>query len=251
MGGFLYTFLDTVQSQSTVINKIWMRGLFIFRLLVLGTAAEIIWADEQSRLVCFTQQPGCQNVCYDFKFPISQIRFWIIQVIFVSMPTFLYLCHVIHVIHQETKLREDITQQHDSNMINNPKYTDDQHHVKIQGNLLGSYLTHLFIKIILELAFIIGQYYLYGFFMSSQFNCARAPCPHSVDCYISRPTEKNIFNVFMLLVACVSVLLNVTEVCCLLGRRARRCTGMRKDATSAETLTTSSRQPKQHENKMI
>lgn len=30
--------------------------------------------------ICNTQQPGCRNVCYDCAFPVSLIRYWVLQV---------------------------------------------------------------------------------------------------------------------------------------------------------------------------
>ncbi|XP_076873985.1 connexin 32.3 [Brachyhypopomus gauderio] len=234
--GFLSSLLDKVQSHSTVIGKIWMSVLFIFRILVLGAGAESVWGDEQSSLVCNTLQPGCENVCYDWKFPISHIRFWVMQIIFVSTPTLVYLGHAIQVIHQENKLREKIQKQHDAKGLKAPKYTDEKGHVKIKGNLLGSYLTQLFFKIIFELGFIVGQYYLYGFIMIPQFACSKKPCPYTVECFMSRPTEKTIFIIFMLVVACVSLLLNVIEVFYLVCTRIR-CRSPRQrmhNITSAE-----------------
>ncbi|XP_072542491.1 connexin 32.3 [Salminus brasiliensis] len=234
--GFLSTLLDKVQSHSTVIGKIWMSVLFIFRILVLGAGAESVWGDEQSNLVCNTMQPGCENVCYDWKFPISHIRFWVLQIIFVSTPTLVYLGHAFLVIHKENKLREKIQKQRDNKMLKTPKYTDGKGHVMIKGNLLGSYLTQLFFKIILELAFIVGQYYLYGFVMIPEFACSKKPCPYTVECFMSRPTEKTIFIIFMLVVACVSLLLNVIEVFYLICTRVRcrpRRRGMYNN-TSAE-----------------
>ncbi|XP_058235527.1 gap junction Cx32.2 protein-like [Hemibagrus wyckioides] len=222
--GFLYLLLDKVQSHSTVIGKIWMRALFVFRILILGAAAEIIWADEQPRIVCNTQQPGCKTACYDFQFPISPIRYWVIQVIVVSMPSLLYLCHVIHIAHLENTLRARIKPQHDETK-HKPKYTDEQIQRKIQCSLWASRFTQLFFKIILELAFIAGFYYLYGFIMSPGFSCPREPCPNYVECYITAATEKNIFNIFMLGIAGVSLLLNVIEVVCLLCSRVRSCHG--------------------------
>lgn len=38
------------------------------------------------------------------------------------------------------------------------------------------------------------------------------PCPHPVNCYVSRPTEKNVFIVFMLAVSGVSLFLSVLEL---------------------------------------
>lgn len=214
--GFLSALLDKVQSHSTVIGKIWMVVLFIFRILVLGTAAESVWGDERSNLVCNTNTPGCENVCYDWKFPISHIRFWVMQIIFISTPTLLYLGHVVHVIHQEKKLREQLKR---NPMSKQPKYTDANGKVAIKGNMLGTYLTQLFVKIILEVAFIVGQYYLFGFIMEHKFNCEIKPCTIVTECFMSRPTEKTIFIIFMLVVACVSLALNVLEIFYLLCKR--------------------------------
>lgn len=63
-----------------------------------------VWGDEQSDFVCNTQQPGCENVCYDLAFPISHVRFWVFQIIAVTTPKLLYLGHVLHVIHIEKKV---------------------------------------------------------------------------------------------------------------------------------------------------
>ena len=38
--GFLSKLLDKVQSQSTVIGKVWLSVLFIFRIMILGAGAE-------------------------------------------------------------------------------------------------------------------------------------------------------------------------------------------------------------------
>nr|UQG54038.1 Cx32.3 [Lateolabrax maculatus] len=215
--GFLSTLLDKVQSHSTVLGKIWMSVLFLFRIMVLGAGAESVWGDEQSGFICNTQQPGCENVCYDWTFPISHIRFWVLQIIFVSTPTLVYLGHAMHIIHKENKMREQLS----SPGGKRPKYTNEKGKVTIKGNLLGSYLTQLVFKIIIEAAFIVGQYYLYGFIMVPMFPCSKKPCPFTVECYMSRPTEKTIFIIFMLVVACISLLLNFIEVFYLICTRVR------------------------------
>lgn len=53
MGGIL----EEVHSYSTIEGKIWLTILFIFRMLVLGVAAEDVWDDEQSAFACNTKQP--------------------------------------------------------------------------------------------------------------------------------------------------------------------------------------------------
>lgn len=210
--GFLSTLLNKVQSHSTVVGKVWLSVLFIFRIMVLGAGAEKVWSDEQSKMICNTKQPGCKNVCYDHAFPISHIRFWVLQIIFVSTPTLIYLGHVIHVIHKEKKLREYLESHASQGNFKKPKYSDEKGKVQIKGNLLGNYMTSIFFRILLEIGFIVGQYYLYGFIMKPQIVCTRAPCPFTVECYMSRPTEKTIFIIFMLVMSCVSVVLNVAEI---------------------------------------
>lgn len=39
--------LEKVQSHSTVIGKVWLIVLFIFRIMVLQTAAEKVWSDTE------------------------------------------------------------------------------------------------------------------------------------------------------------------------------------------------------------
>ncbi|XP_034554795.1 gap junction Cx32.2 protein-like [Notolabrus celidotus] len=218
---FLSSLLDKVQSHSTVVGKVWLTVLFIFRMMILGAGAEKVWGDEQSSMVCNTKQVGCKNVCYDQAFPISHIRFWVLQIIFVSSPTLIYLGHVLHVIHKENKMREHM-RDHSGEDSKCPKYSDDKGHIKIKGDLLGNYLTSIFFRIVLEMAFIVGQYYLYGFIMDPLVVCQRDPCPFTVECYMSRPTEKTIFILFMLTMSCVSVFLNLVEIIYLLYSRSSR-----------------------------
>ncbi|KAM6906508.1 gap junction Cx32.2 protein-like [Lycodopsis pacificus] len=229
---FLSSLLDKVQSHSTVIGKVWLSVLFIFRIMILGAGAEKVWGDEQSNMICNTKQPGCKNVCYDQAFPISHIRFWVLQIIFVSTPTLIYLGHVLHIIHKENKMREHVVTHSKSGIVKVPKYSDDKGHIKIEGNLLGNYMTSIFFRILLEVAFIVGQYYLYGFIMDPRVVCTRAPCPFTVECYMSRPTEKTIFIIFMLVVSCISLLLNVGEIFYLACYRSCRRKSKTKAAAS-------------------
>ncbi|XP_036312855.1 gap junction alpha-3 protein [Pipistrellus kuhlii] len=220
--------LDTAQEHSTVIGKVWLTVLFIFRILVLGAGVEEVWGDEQSDFTCNTQQPGCENVCYDKAFPISHTRFWVLQIIFVSTPTLIYLGHVLHIMRMEEKkrgreeeklkgdnlyLRPD-GQCGSSNHSQKDKLIlrDDWGKVQIAGALLRTYIFNIIFKTLFEVGFIAGQYYLYGFELKPLYHCDRWPCPNVVDCFISRPTEKTIFIIFMLAIACLSLLLNVLEI---------------------------------------
>uniref|UniRef100_A0A4W5MVH9 Gap junction protein n=1 Tax=Hucho hucho TaxID=62062 RepID=A0A4W5MVH9_9TELE len=232
---FLGRLLENAQEHSTVIGKVWLTVLFIFRILVLGAAAEDVWGDEQSDFTCNTQQPGCENVCYDEAFPISHIRFWVLQIIFVSTPTLIYLGHVLHIVRMEEKRKEKEEElrkanrlQEENELLYNgkggagggrgggkkekPPIRDEHGKIRIRGALLRTYVFNIIFKTLFEVGFILGQYFLYGFQLRPLYKCARWPCPNTVDCFISRPTEKTIFIIFMLVVACLSLLLNLLEI---------------------------------------
>ncbi|KAG7502983.1 hypothetical protein JOB18_029498 [Solea senegalensis] len=228
---FLGRLLENAQEHSTVIGKVWLTVLFIFRILVLGAAAEEVWGDEQSDFTCNTQQPGCENVCYDQAFPISHIRFWVLQIIFVSTPTLIYLGHVLHIVRMEEKRKEKEEEMRKANRLQEekellyrnggnasrgkkekPPIRDEHGKIRIRGALLRTYVFNIIFKTLFEVGFILGQYFLYGFQLRPLYKCARWPCPNTVDCFISRPTEKTIFIIFMLVVACVSLLLNLLEI---------------------------------------
>ncbi|KAE8299758.1 Gap junction alpha-3 protein Connexin-46 [Larimichthys crocea] len=231
---FLGRLLENAQEHSTVIGKVWLTVLFIFRILVLGAAAEEVWGDEQSDFTCNTQQPGCENVCYDEAFPISHIRFWVLQIIFVSTPTLIYLGHVLHIVRMEEKRKEKEEEMRKANKFQEekellyrnggdaggvgggkkekPPIRDEHGKIRIRGALLRTYVFNIIFKTVFEVGFILGQYFLYGFRLRPLYKCARWPCPNTVDCFISRPTEKTIFIIFMLVVACVSLLLNLLEI---------------------------------------
>ncbi|CAO2595190.1 Gap junction alpha-1 protein, partial [Lemmus lemmus] len=158
------------------------------------------------------QQPGCENVCYDKSFPISHVRFWVLQIIFVSVPTLLYLAHVFYVMRKEEKLnkKEEELKQIE---IKKFKYGIEEHgKVKMRGCLLRTYIISILFNSVFEVAFLLIQWYIYGFSLSAVYTCKRDPCPHQVDCFLSRPTEKTIFIIFMLVVSLVSLALNIIEL---------------------------------------
>ncbi|XP_051954513.1 gap junction alpha-1 protein-like [Xyrauchen texanus] len=218
--------LDKVQAYSTAGGKIWLSVLFIFRILVLGTAVESAWGDEQSAFQCNTLQPGCENVCYDKSFPISHVRLWVMQIIFVSTPTLLYLAHVFYLIRKEEKLNRKLEElkvvQNDGGDVEihlkNIEFKKLKHglqehgKVKMKGSLLRTYILSIIFKSFFEVGFLLIQWFLYGFSLSAVYTCERLPCPQRVDCFLSRPMEKTVFIIFMLVVSLVSLVLNVFEL---------------------------------------
>ncbi|XP_047206746.1 gap junction alpha-5 protein-like [Girardinichthys multiradiatus] len=253
----LGNFLEEVQEHSTSVGKVWLTILFIFRILVLGTAAESSWGDEQEDFDCDTEQPGCENVCYDRAFPIAHIRYWVLQIVFVSTPSLIYMGHAMHTVRREEKRRSREEEEgggggkeedqgggeeggggdkHGRNAEKDERKDKDEGpsagRVQLRGALLKTYVLSILIRTIMEVLFLCLQYFLYGIFLQPLYVCKAWPCPHPVNCYVSRPTEKNVFIVFMLAVSAVSLVLSVLELYHLAWRHC-----CRKRFFSAKTVT--------------
>lgn len=225
---FLGGILEEVHIHSTMVGKIWLTILFIFRMLVLGVAAEDVWNDEQADFICNTEQPGCRNVCYDLAFPISLIRYWVLQVIFVSSPSLVYMGHALYRLRTLEKGRQkkkallrkelelvDVELAEARKRIEREMKQLDQgklNKAPLRGSLLRTYVAHVVTRSVVEVFFMTGQYLLYGFHIYPLFKCERDPCPNAVDCYVSRPTEKSVFMVFMQCIAAISLFLNILEI---------------------------------------
>ncbi len=240
---FLEHLLEEGQEYSTAIGRVWLTVLFLFRMLVLGTAAESAWDDEQAIFVCNTRQPGCTAVCYDKAFPISHFRYFVLQVIFVSTPTIFYFGYVAIRAGKDrkdedkneaqeggggSKTQETVLEKDNNNVTkDNVEEKEKQEHggkgrkadkaPKLKGRLLCAYAFSILSKVLLEVGFIIGLWLLYGgFSILPKFECTGFPCPHKVDCFVSRPTEKTIFTFYTQVIAAVSLLLNLVELLHLL-----------------------------------
>ncbi|XP_077350953.1 gap junction protein, alpha 5b [Festucalex cinctus] len=252
----LGNFLEEVQEHSTSIGKVWLTILFIFRILVLGTAAESSWGDEQEDFNCDTEQPGCENVCYDRAFPIAHIRYWVLQIVFVSTPSLVYMGHAMHTVRREEKRRNreeedeggdddkddddpgggDRDEEQGGKESGKGKKAGLAGRVRLKGALLQTYVLSILIRSIMEVVFLCLQYFLYGIFLHPLYVCKAWPCPHLVNCYVSRPTEKNVFIVFMLAVSGVSLVLSVLELHHLAWRHCcRRFLASRKSASAKES----------------
>ncbi|KAG8430998.1 hypothetical protein GDO86_019586 [Hymenochirus boettgeri] len=246
---FLTSLLEEIHNHSTFVGKIWLTVLIVFRIVLTVVGGESIYNDEQSNFVCNTEQPGCENVCYDAFAPLSHIRFWVFQIILVSTPSLLYLGFAIHKIsrteelserekrakHRMSSLRwkqhralegaeddgeEDPTMypetETESQVGNrqihgrNIKH-DGRRRIRSDG-LLTVYVLQLLFRTLFEVGFLAGQYFLYGFEVTPKYVCDTKPCPHKVDCFISRPTEKTAFLFIMYGVSCLCLLLNIWEM---------------------------------------
>uniref|UniRef100_V9KVT5 Gap junction protein n=1 Tax=Callorhinchus milii TaxID=7868 RepID=V9KVT5_CALMI len=218
--GQLHFVLGGVNRHSTGIGKIWLSVIFIFRIMILVVAAESVWGDEQSDFVCNTLQPGCKNVCYDHYFPMSHIRLWCLQLIFVSTPALLVSLHVAYKQHEEKKVLQkrqgSLLSKDDAEALKKQK-------LRIVGAFWWTYTTSICFRIAFECVFTYMLFFLYGGFqMTRLVKCSSWPCPNVVDCFISRPTEKTVFIIFMVVVSGICILLNVAELFYLLAKACLR-----------------------------
>ncbi|NWR87545.1 CXG1 protein, partial [Furnarius figulus] len=198
---FLTRLLEEINNHSTFVGKIWLTVLIVFRIVLTAVGGESIYYDEQSKFVCNTQQPGCENVCYDAFAPLSHVRFWIFQIIMVATPSVLYLGFAMHRIArmpESSRRRTPAARRARMPVVEKEKSPeggekhDGRRRIK-QDGLMRAYVLHLLCRSLLEMVFLFGQYLLYRFEVSPSYLCSRSPCPHTVDCFVSRPTEKTIF----------------------------------------------------------
>ncbi|KFV18148.1 Gap junction gamma-1 protein, partial [Tauraco erythrolophus] len=210
---FLTRLLEEIHNHSTFVGKIWLTVLIVFRIVLTAVGGESIYYDEQSKFVCNTEQPGCENVCYDAFAPLSHVRFWVFQIILVATPSVMYLGYAIHKIarmveHSEADRRirgksfSMRWKQHQMELENERENKEQQVPAKgkhdgrrriREDGLMKIYVLQLLARTTFEIGFLVGQYLLYGFEVRPTFVCSRKPCPHEIDCFISRPTEKTIF----------------------------------------------------------
>ncbi|XP_028838831.1 gap junction delta-2 protein-like [Denticeps clupeoides] len=243
-------FLTEVQNHSTVIGKIWLTMLLIFRILLVTLVGDAVYSDEQSKFICNSLQPGCNNVCYDTFAPVSHLRFWVFQIVLVSTPSIFYIIYVLHKIAKDEKLdvekaqglaqqiplgdragqvrpedegASDVTCEFEEGSGLQGESAGHEYMKKDFGELgkdprqlssqvLFIYILHVVLRSVMEVTFLVGQVYLFGFEVPHLFHCETYPCPNRTDCFVSRATEKTIFLIFMFSVSLGCFILNILEL---------------------------------------
>ncbi|KAI1893397.1 hypothetical protein AGOR_G00123310 [Albula goreensis] len=236
-------FLTEVQNHSTVIGKIWLTVLLIFRILLVTLVGDAVYSDEQSKFTCNTLQPGCNNVCYDTFAPVSHLRFWVFQIVLVSTPSIFYIVYVLHKIAKDEKMETERGQAgrrlgragdgeedleagglyeegwslQDGECVEQSLLEDEVMEVRkdpteLSNQVLLIYIIHVVLRSLMEVAFLVGQYNLFGFEVPHLYRCETYPCPTRTDCFVSRATEKTIFLNFMFSISLGCFLLNVVEL---------------------------------------
>ncbi|XP_010220121.1 PREDICTED: gap junction delta-4 protein [Tinamus guttatus] len=225
----------TLNYNVTVVGKIWLTLIILLRLAVVVLAGYPLYQDEQERFICNTLQPGCSNVCYDLFSPISQFRFWLFQTVSILLPYAAFSIYVLHKVAMHIVRMHGLAQGHKGNKcLPSPKEQKKHSASPVAYRLdydAGSlsvldfseaYTVQLSVRTLIEAAFGAGQYYLFGFFVPERFSCYHSPCTSTVDCYISRPTEKSIMMIFMWAVSSLSFLLSLADLVCALRMMTAR-----------------------------
>ncbi|XP_069490670.1 gap junction delta-3 protein [Ambystoma mexicanum] len=213
---FLSSLLDAVQEHSPMVGRFWLVVMLIFRILILATVGSDVFEDEQEEFVCNTLQPGCRQVCYDKAFPISHYRFWVFHIVLLSAPAVLFVIYSMHQgvkMNREEEVAETAPEAETSAVAvpKSPRRTKLRVEQRIQ-HIRTFYIVNVVLRIMAEVGFLVGQWLLYGFKVELQFNCTRKPCPDTVHCFVSRPTEKTIFVQFYFVVGVVSTILSLAEL---------------------------------------
>ncbi|NXV25145.1 CXD2 protein, partial [Cepphus grylle] len=152
--------------------RILLTVVVIFRILIVAIVGETVYEDEQTMFMCNTLQPGCNQACYDKAFPISHIRYWVFQIILVCTPSLCFITYSLPGPPRRPPPRPSKT--------------------KRQEGISRFYVIQVVFRNALEIGFLAGQYFLYGFDVPAIFECDRYPCVKEVECYVSRPTEKTV-----------------------------------------------------------
>ncbi|XP_014903264.1 gap junction delta-2 protein [Poecilia latipinna] len=249
-------FLTEVQNHSTVIGKIWLTMLLIFRIMLVALVGDAVYSDEQSKFTCNTLQPGCSNVCYDTFAPVSHLRFWVFQIVLVSTPSIFYIVYVLQKVtknerpevkkvisvpkasplletkgplridkdmmldtgnpYDDTSGEEDWSSEEEEyeerTQLEGEMKEVEEDPTQLSSKVLLIYIIHVLLRSIMEIVFLIGQYYLFGFEVPHLFRCETYPCPNRTDCFVSRATEKTIFLNFMFSVSLGCFVLNIVEL---------------------------------------
>lgn len=82
-----------------------------------------------------------------------------------------------------------------------------------------------------DAGFLYILYHIYdGYDMPRLSKCSLAPCPNTVDCFISRPSEKKIFTLFMVVSSAVCILMCICEMVYLICKRIQKLIRRKREA---------------------
>lgn len=241
--------------------------MLVLRLLVLLLAGFSLFGDEQERFICNTIQPGCSNVCFDAFAPVSVLRLWFFHLLLLFLPHLLFTTYVAH---RLLSLRGPGVSYYDRVCSGSPFVPENSsssrevslHRAPLQDlqrslwvpSFHSAYILVVVMRILLEVVFGGGQFFLFGWSVPRSFLCYEAPCTSGVECYISRSTEKTLTLCFMLAVATSSVLLSLLDLAStmkatMLWRRSRKLLAEQMSKGEQSSMFTSTTLAEDHPSK--
>lgn len=89
----------------------------------------------------------------------------------------------------------------------------------------------LVFKASFDAGFLYILYHIYdGYDMPRLSKCSLPPCPNTVDCFISRPSEKKIFTIFMVVSSAVCIFMCICEMIYLICKRIQKLIRRKREA---------------------
>ncbi|XP_042284909.1 gap junction delta-4 protein-like isoform X1 [Thunnus maccoyii] len=215
----------TISHNISFMGKTWWMLMLVLRLLVLLLAGFTLFRDEQERFICNTIQPGCLNVCFDVFAPVSIFHLWLFHLILLCLPHLMFAIYIMHKILSYPyfgAFYSDRNRGGSPFTLDNSSSSRELSLNKAPLNDLPrewgtprfycAYFLVVILRILLEVVFGAGQFFLFGLSVPKSFLCYEAPCTSGVECYISRPTEKTLMLNFMLGVTSLSILLSLVDL---------------------------------------
>ncbi|XDV26744.1 hypothetical protein PO909_030379 [Leuciscus waleckii] len=212
---FLTRLLEEIHNHSTFVGKVWLTVLIIFRIVLTAVGGESIYSDEQTKIIMIST-PSVMYLGYAIhKIARTSEEEWRKSQIYQkrSRNTQWRNGHHLEEVcgNEDTLDVQEVKPETDKGKGLDPIKHDGRRRIMQEG-LMRMYVLQLLSRAIFEVGFLTGQYLLYGFRVNPSYVCNKIPCPHRVDCFVSRPTEKTIFLLIMYVVSCLCLLLNVCEM---------------------------------------
>ncbi|CAG5108066.1 Oidioi.mRNA.OKI2018_I69.chr1.g3620.t1.cds [Oikopleura dioica] len=132
---------EKIIKYTTPFGYAWLIVLFIFRLLAVEAIGEPIYdgyttENDAQDFKCITEQPGCRPICFNRFHPISHSRLWEMQILFISIPIFLFLGITLSVQEKNSKIKREIAEV-ELEIGKNRRYLSNDYYRKRKEELSG------------------------------------------------------------------------------------------------------------------
>ncbi|CBY18853.1 unnamed protein product [Oikopleura dioica] len=133
---------EKIIKYTTPFGYAWLIVLFIFRLMAVEAIGEPIFdgyttENDAQDFKCITEQPGCRPICFNRFHPISHSRLWEMQILFISIPIFMFLGITLSVQEKNSKIKREIAEV-ESEINKHRRFSTDYYHKRKKE--LGDYV---------------------------------------------------------------------------------------------------------------